>query len=995
MTSSPGSSLKTGKLSLLLIIGLIIFGHFDAHSADIISQNSNWKYYDSGGLSGSSWTTLSYNDASWSSGNGILGFGDGPTTTLTSGNITYYFRKTFNITDTTQWADLDLDMIRDDGAVVYLNGTEVWRDNMPSGTITSATLASSTVSGSDESTYFNENIANNLLTGSNIIAVEIHQRSAGSSDISFDLSLVGNVPSTSFVDFGSTWKYDDNGGLPSATWTELSYDDSGWSSGPAELGYGDGDEATEVDYGGDANDKYVTTYFRQAFTAAGFSPTDYLELSLIRDDGAVVYINGTEVWRIGMPTGTISNNTLANTTIANDDESTAVTELISASVLNDGNNVVAIEIHQVSVSSSDITMDFEMATIDVSLEVERGPYLQTLTQNGITVKWRTNIATTSQVNFGLAVGYLGNTVSDTATTTEHEVTITGLSPGSRFYYSVGTMDTTLEGDSTDYYFRTAPQSDFTGLTRAWVLGDAGTANGNQRNVRDAYYNYVGSDETDMILMLGDNAYNDGTDDQYQTAVFQNMYEEQLRKSVTWSCPGNHDMYSASSTSETGPYYDIFTFPKAGEAGGLASGTEAYYSWDYGQIHFISMDSDDTDRDVGGSMLTWLTNDLAATSKNWIVVIFHHPPYTKGSHDSDNSGDSGGRMEEMRENALPILESYGVDLVLSGHSHSYERSYLLKGHHDVSGTLTSSMILDSGSGNLTTDCSYKKTSDSGDGAVYITAGSSGKVTGTLTAHPAMYAYLYQMGSVVMEVEKNRMDVKFINDSGVESDYFTIDKDMVNAAIDTTIRDGESIALTASWLTDFTWSPGSQTSASITVSPSTTTQYIVTNASACMADTFNVTVIPACVANEVTINTTTCDPDSAGTTVITLPAYNGCDSVITTNTTALVAYDITIEDSTCNFANVGTQVFNYTAISGCDSIVSVVTEWHIYTRTNIRNSTCDDQLAASTIQHFAAHNGCDSVVTTETTYDGAYAYFGYNQNYLDLTFSNVSVNSNSWY
>ena len=97
---------------------------------------------------------------------------------------------------------------------------------------------------------------------------------------------------------------------------------------------------------------------------------------------------------------------------------------------------------------------------------------------------------------------------------------------------------------------------------------------------------------------------------------------------------------------------------AGEAGGLASGTEAYYSYDYGDIHFVVLDSDDTDRSDTGTMMTWLESDLVANDKPWVIAFWHHPPYTKGSHDSDDTGDSGGRMTDMREVALPILEAYG-------------------------------------------------------------------------------------------------------------------------------------------------------------------------------------------------------------------------------------------------------------------------------------------------------------------------------------------------
>jgi hypothetical protein len=221
-----------------------------------------------------------------------------------------------------------------------------------------------------------------------------------------------------------------------------------------------------------------------------------------------------------------------------------------------------------------------------------------------------------------------------------------------------------------------------------VIGDSGTANANAAAVRDAYINYTGNRHTDLWLMLGDNAYQSGTDAEYQNAVF-NMYPTLLRQSVVWPTLGNHDGAAANSATQSGPYYDIFTLPKNAEAGGVASRTEAYYSFDYGNIHFVVLDSFETSRAPNGAMLTWLANDLAATNQPWIIAYFHHPPSTIGSHNSDTEIE----LIEMRQNALPILEAGGVDLVLAGHSHSYERSYLLDGHYGLSSTLTPSMIRD--------------------------------------------------------------------------------------------------------------------------------------------------------------------------------------------------------------------------------------------------------------------------------------------------------------
>src|SRR5699024_7878004 len=144
-------------------------------------------------------------------------------------------------------------------------------------------------------------------------------------------------------------------------------------------------------------------------------------------------------------------------------------------------------------------------------------------------------------------------------------------------------------------------------------------------------------------------------------------------------------------------------------------------------HFVCLDSEISDRSSNGPMASWLREDLIANSKDWLIAFWLSPPYTKGSHNSDSLLDSGGRMVAMRENLLPILEAHGVDLVLSGHSHCYERSFLLDGHYGYSGTLEPSMKKDGGSGRENETGAYRKATlgpAPREGAVYVVAGSSG-------------------------------------------------------------------------------------------------------------------------------------------------------------------------------------------------------------------------------------------------------------------------------
>jgi hypothetical protein len=568
---------------------------------------------------------------------------------------------------------------------------------------------------------------------------------------------------------GAAWKYLDNGSDQGTGWRAAAFNDTGWKSGPAELGYGDGDEATLVGYGSNSSAKFVTTYFRHTFSVVNPAAYGGLTLRVLRDDGAVVYLNGTEVFRTNMPAGTVTSATLASTALVGTDETTYVSKSVNPGLLAAGTNVLAVEIHQADRTSSDVSFNLELAA-STSVTLTRGPYLQLGTPSSTIVRWRTSAPVVGRVQYGLSAGANTWAAEEGAATTEHQVKLTGLLPDTAYYYTAGTGTTVLAGGDATYFLRTAPVTGTSKATRVWVLGDSGTANANARAVRDAYYAFTGTRPTNLWLMLGDNAYTNGTDAEYQTAVFD-MYAAMLRRAVLWPTLGNHDGYSADSASQTGPYYNIFTLPKTGEAGGLASGTEAYYSFDYANIHFVCLESFETNRSVGGPMLTWLHQDLASTTQPWVIAFFHHPPYSKGSHDSDVDVE----LREMRQNALPILENAGVDLVLSGHSHSYERSFLIDGHYGASSTFTSAMKKDGGSGREDGSGAYRKPTYGmapHEGTVYAVAGSSGQASGGALNHPAMFVSLNSLGSMVLDVNGSRLDATFIDQAGVKRDYFTL-------------------------------------------------------------------------------------------------------------------------------------------------------------------------------------------------------------------------------
>jgi acid phosphatase type 7 len=411
--------------------------------------------------------------------------------------------------------------------------------------------------------------------------------------------------------------------------------------------------------------------------------------------------------------------------------------------------------------------------------VTRGPYLQIGTPNSTIVRWRTDTASNSRVSIGTTQGNLTSNFDNATLTTEHEIVVSGLSPATKYFYSVGSTTQTMAGNDSNHFFVTSPAAGTSNPTRIWVLGDSGTANASAQAVRNAYLNFTGAVHTNLWLMLGDNAYENGTDSEYQAAVFD-MYPTILRQSVLWPSIGNHDTAQSSNPPASLPYFAMFTLPANAEAGGMASGTEKYYSFDYANIHFICLDSMTSDRSSTGPMANWVRADLASTTRQWTIAFWHHPPYSKGSHNSDTEQN----LVQMRETFLPILEDGGVDLVLAGHSHSYERSFLIDGHYGTSSTFTNTMKKDGGSGRPNETGAYSKATlgaGAHEGAVYAVAGSSGQISGGTLNHPAMFISLNNLGSMVLDVNGNTLDAKFLRENSAIADSFRIVKGVAGPAI----------------------------------------------------------------------------------------------------------------------------------------------------------------------------------------------------------------------
>ena len=162
---------------------------------------------------------------------------------------------------------------------------------------------------------------------------------------------------------GSVWKYNDTGTEPDSSWVQPGYDDGSWSSGPEELGYGDDDEKTVVSYGESSSNKFITTYFRKSFNVTEKQLQDGIFfIHLLKDDGAIVYLNGKEIIRANIRCGNVNYRTLAETAVDNKTEKVFFVYRIDNNLMNAGSNELAAEIHQCNAASSDVSFDLRLSS---------------------------------------------------------------------------------------------------------------------------------------------------------------------------------------------------------------------------------------------------------------------------------------------------------------------------------------------------------------------------------------------------------------------------------------------------------------------------------------------------------------------------------------------------------------------------------------------------------------------------------------------------------
>ncbi len=358
----------------------------------LIPAGSDWRYLDDGSNQGPVWRTGGFDDTNWPTGTAQFGYGEGDEQTEINENRangtrirTFYFRREFAVNNASGVEGLVVRLQRDDGAAVYINGVEVVRDDLAANARFDD-FATGTASGADEGRFFEFAVDPGVLVdGGNVVAVEVHQVNDTSSDVSFDLELVvEDVPSTLITlwDTGATWRYLDDGSNQGTAWQQADFNDANWPQGSAQLGYGDGDEATQLAENNATNARIRTYYFRRTIAVPDPSRIESLLVELLYDDGAAVYLNGVEVIRERLAPGAGFNDFASED---NPSENEFFSFEIPATALVAGINVVAAEVHQNSDTSSDVSFDMALRARQKIAEVDSYTFVLRPTDVGKTI----------------------------------------------------------------------------------------------------------------------------------------------------------------------------------------------------------------------------------------------------------------------------------------------------------------------------------------------------------------------------------------------------------------------------------------------------------------------------------------------------------------------------------------------------------------------------------------------------------------------------------
>ncbi|HEY3449599.1 MAG TPA: metallophosphoesterase [Myxococcales bacterium] len=444
-----------------------------------------------------------------------------------------------------------------------------------------------------------------------------------------------------YVGEGTPLVYLKGNTAPPAGWQDRGAGETSWIDSPAGfgIGYGDGDDRTILT---DMQNGYLTVYARSHFfVGAERAGLTQLSLRARYDDGFVAYLNGTEIGRASVPAGSLTNQSAAF-----DHEVTVsdATFTVDPALLVDGDNVLAVEVHNVSLGSSDLSFIPELLGVDSagpSARLVLGPYVQQVGRNGLTVCWETDLPSTARLAWGPSAA-MGQLAESATPALRHEMALTSLAPSTTYHYRVESAAGPLasgqartEGDRAD-------------PLRVVAFGDTRT------NPADHAAVIAGilSRSPHLVLHSGDLVESSTA---LNWATFFSVEAPLVSRYPLLPAIGNHE-------GDAILYREKFVLPTASPGG------ERYYARRFAQVGVLTLDQYDSAYGAGSDQLAFAQQTLADFAADpglrFVFVQMHQGAYSSGSHGSNAT---------IRSLYAPLFEQYGVDIVFSGHDHDYERS----------------------------------------------------------------------------------------------------------------------------------------------------------------------------------------------------------------------------------------------------------------------------------------------------------------------------------
>ena len=487
------------------------------------------------------------------------------------------------------------------------------------------------------------------------------------------LLLAVSAKGESLVSDYSNWKYFEGkaeASAPTTAWRELAFDDAHWKEGRSgfSIGYGRYDAPTTL-WGMIGN--YHSLFLRKKFTLQDEQWIKSLVIRVDYRDGFVAYLNGTEIARRGLA-GELGQpvpfNALASTHYRGNPELIDLEPY--KQLLVKGENILAVQAHDDSINSNGFAFHVELLA-----NVVRGPIIESTTTTDTKIAWQTLKPTTSVIEYGLTTTSLDKRIESEILTTDHVLQLIELEPNTTYHYRVGGVAGEISRFSKTASFKTLKSR---GPVQLMLLGDSGSGN----LLQHKFAKVIRDNQPDAILHAGDIVYNfkSGPPNYYNDFRHFSAFKNHMKSVPYFTTIGNHELYHGDEA-----YLNAFHLPtnnlptlglKTSNLDYPFSGTEHFYSFDVGDAHVSVLYnpwyahhnfSKDTNQ------LHWLTNDLATTSKPWKLLLGHFPVASSAGHGwSDYDGNSLPDAVDFGNTIYPIVAKYGVDLMLAGHSHSFEK-----------------------------------------------------------------------------------------------------------------------------------------------------------------------------------------------------------------------------------------------------------------------------------------------------------------------------------